>query len=76
MTTYDLLTNSCSTMFNLCPITMPRVTTTMNDVAMQNMLLLTNNILPHKTCLKLRGRILNKGAKRIFLLQHMVQQPW
>jgi len=32
----------------------------MNDVATQNMFLLTDNILPHRTCLKLKGKILNK----------------
>jgi hypothetical protein len=36
------------------------MTTTMNDVATQNMFLLTNNILPHKTCLKPGGKIPNK----------------
>jgi hypothetical protein len=30
------------------------------------MLLLTNNILPHKICLKPRGRILYKGVKDFF----------
>jgi hypothetical protein len=29
------------------------------------MFLLTNNILPYKTCLRPRGRILYKGAKNI-----------
>jgi hypothetical protein len=33
-------------------------------MAMHNMLLLIDNILPHKTCLKPRGRIFNKGAKK------------
>jgi hypothetical protein len=48
-----------------------------NDMAMQNMLLFTNNILSHKTCLKLRGRIINKGANLlVFLFQHMAHQPW
>ncbi len=42
------------------------MTTTTNDVAVQNMLLLTDNILPHKTCLKLGGMILNKGANFYF----------
>jgi len=42
----------------------------MNDMAMQNMLLLIDNILPHKTCLKPRGRILNKGAKKQFASTH------
>ncbi len=37
-----------------------------NDVVMHNMFLLIDNILPHKTCLKARGRIFNKGAKNIF----------
>ncbi len=32
------------------------------------MLLLTNMIMPHKTCLKLRGRILYKGVKNIFFV--------
>jgi hypothetical protein len=47
----------------------------MNDVAVQNMLILIANILPHKTCLKPRGKIVNKGAKKK-LLQHMRHQPW
>jgi hypothetical protein len=34
------------------------------------MLLLTNNILPHKTCLKLGSKILNKGAKMFFASTH------
>ncbi len=38
----------------------------MNDVVVQNILLLTDNILPHKTCMKPRDRIFNKGAKNIF----------
>jgi hypothetical protein len=33
-----------------------------NDVVMQNTLLLTDNILPLQTCLKLGGKIFNKGA--------------
>jgi len=33
-----------------------------NDVAMQNTFMLINNILPHKTCWKLGGKILNKCA--------------
>ncbi len=37
-----------------------------NDVTMCNTLLLTNNILPHKTRLKLKGMILKKGAKNVF----------
>jgi hypothetical protein len=45
-------------MFNSSPITM-----TTNDVAMQNMLMLTYNILPRKTCMKPGGNILDKGAK-------------
>ncbi len=69
-----------TTMFNLSPITMARMTTTMNDVAMQNMFLLTNNILPHtlvkkwgfynsdRTCMKPWGKILNKGAKNFFFV--------
>jgi len=52
-------------MFNLFPITTAKMTMTMNDVAVQSMLLLIDNILPDKTCLKLGGRILNKGAKKI-----------
>jgi hypothetical protein len=48
-----------------------------NDMAMQNMHLLIDNILPHKTCLKLRGKIFSKGANFLFfLLQHMAHQPW
>jgi hypothetical protein len=38
------------------------MTTAMNDLAIQNMFLLIDYILPHKTSLKLGGRILNKGA--------------
>ncbi len=57
-------------MFNLSPITMTRMTTATDDMAMQNMLLLIDNILPHKTCLKPRGRILNKGAKKQFASTH------
>jgi len=53
-------------MFNLFPITMVRMTTTMNDVAMQNMFLLINIILTCRTCMKLGGKILNKGAKLFF----------
>jgi hypothetical protein len=45
---------------------MARMATAMNDVVMQNMLLSTYNILPHKTCSKLGDRILNRGAKNIF----------
>jgi hypothetical protein len=64
-------------MFNLSPITTTKMTMATYDVAMQNMLLLTYNILPHKTCLKLRGKIFNKGANfYLFLLQHMAHQPW
>jgi len=58
-------------MFNLSPITITKMTTTTNDMAVQNMLLLTNNILPHKTSLKSGGMILNKVAKKK-ILQHMV----
>jgi hypothetical protein len=36
-----------------------------NDVVVQNMLLLTDNILPHKICLKLGGMILNEGTQII-----------
>jgi len=64
-------------MFNLFPITTTKMTMATNDMPMQNMLLLTNNFLPHKTCSKLRGKIFNKGANfYLFLLQHMVHQPW
>jgi hypothetical protein len=49
-----------TTMFNLSPITTTKMTMTMNDVAVQNMLLLTNNILPHKTCLKPKAWFLIK----------------
>ncbi len=41
---------------------------TTNDAAMQNMLLLTNTIMPHKTRSKLGGRILYKGIKNIFFV--------
>jgi hypothetical protein len=47
-------------MFNLSPNTTTKMTMTTNDMATQNMLLLTNNILPHRTCLKLGGMIFNK----------------
>jgi hypothetical protein len=53
-------------MFNLSPITTARMATTTNDMAVQNMFFLINNILPHNTCLKPRGRIFNKGAKNLF----------
>jgi hypothetical protein len=53
-------------MFNLSPITTAKMATTTNDVAMQ-MLLLIDNILPHKTCLKPGGKIHNKGANLYFL---------
>jgi len=33
-----------------------------NDMVVQNMFLLTYNILQHKTCLKLGGKIHNKGT--------------
>jgi len=52
-------------MFNLSPIIITKMTMPTNDMAVQNMIMLTNNILPHKTCLKSRGMILNKGAKKI-----------
>jgi hypothetical protein len=39
---------------------------TTNDVVVQNMFLLIDNILSHKTCMKPRDRILNKGAENIF----------
>jgi hypothetical protein len=42
-----------------------RITAT-NDMVVQNMLLLIDNIMPHKTCLKLGSRILSKGAKFYF----------
>jgi phosphoribosylpyrophosphate synthetase len=45
---------------------MAKMTTTTNDVAMQNMLLLIDNIMPHRTCLKPRDMIFNKGAKSFF----------
>jgi hypothetical protein len=35
-------------------------------MAMQNMLLVTNNILPHWTCLKPWGMIFNKHQKIFF----------
>jgi hypothetical protein len=34
------------------------------------MLLLTDNILPHKTCLKLRGKSFSKGANFFFASTH------
>jgi hypothetical protein len=54
---------------------MAKMTTTTNDVAMQNMFMLIDNIMPHRKCLKPRGMILNKSTKNIFLLQHMGHQP-
>jgi hypothetical protein len=45
---------------------MAMMITAINDVAVCNTLLLTNNILPHKTHLKLKGMILNKGAKNVY----------
>jgi hypothetical protein len=57
-------------MFKLSPITTTRRTMTTNEAPVQNMLLLTYNILPHKTCLKLGSRILNKGAKMFFASTH------
>ncbi len=47
-------------MFNLSPNTTTKMIMTTSDMATQNMLLLTNNMLPHRTCLKSRGMILNK----------------
>jgi hypothetical protein len=56
---------------------MAKMTTTTNDVAMQNMFLLIDNIVPHRTYLKPRGMILNESANfYLFLLQHMGHQPW
>jgi hypothetical protein len=46
------------------------MTTAMNDVVVQNMLLLTDNNLPHYTCLKLRGKIFNKGTILFFAPTH------
>jgi len=46
------------------------MTMAMNDVAVQNMLLLIANILPHKTCLKPRGKIVKKGAKKKIASTH------
>ncbi len=64
-------------MFNFSPIIMAKMTTTTNDVAMQNMFLLIDNIVPHRTYLKPRGMILNESANfYLFLLQHMGHQPW
>ncbi len=40
------------------------LTVTTNYMIVHNMLLLTNNILPHKTCLKPKDKIFNKGAKK------------
>ncbi len=57
-------------MFNLFPIIMARMTTATNDVVVQNMLLLTDNILPHKTCLKPRGMILDKGGQKKIASTH------
>jgi hypothetical protein len=57
-------------MFNLFFITTARMTIAMNDMVVQNMLLLTYNILPHKTCLKLGGMIHNKGAKKKIASTH------
>jgi hypothetical protein len=42
------------------------MTTAMNDMVVQNMFLLIDNILQHETCLKLGGKILNKGTKKLF----------
>ncbi len=53
-------------MFNLSPITTARTTTATNDMVVQNMLMLIDNILPHKTCMKPGGRIFDKGAKNVF----------
>ncbi len=57
-------------MFKLFPITTTMKTMATNDVAVQNMFLLTNNILPHKTCLKLGSKILDKSAKLFFASTH------
>ncbi len=57
-------------MFNLFPIITARMTTATNDVVVQNMLLLTNNILRHKTCLKPRGMILDKGGPKKIASTH------
>jgi len=38
------------------------------------MFFLLDNILPHRTCLKPRGKIIKKCTKDIFLLQHMGHQ--
>jgi len=42
-------------MFNLSPITTIRMIMAMNDVTMQNMFLLTNNILAHKRCVEAKA---------------------
>jgi hypothetical protein len=49
---------------------MARMTTATSDVVVQNMLLLTDNILPHKTCLKPRGMTLDKGGKKKIASTH------
>ncbi len=49
------------------PIIMAKMTMTMN-VAVQNMTMLIDNILPHKTCMKLGGGFLIKEPIFIFLL--------
>jgi hypothetical protein len=45
-------------MFDLSPIITAKMTMATNDVAMQKMPMLIDNILPHRTCLKLGGKIL------------------
>jgi hypothetical protein len=40
------------------------------------MFMLLNNILPCRTCLKPRRKIIKRCAKNIFLLQHVGHQPW
>ncbi len=49
-------------MFNLSRNVMAMMTTTTSDVALQNMFLLTNYIIPHKTCWKLGARFLIKDS--------------
>jgi hypothetical protein len=45
---------------------MAKMATTTNDMVVYNMLMLIDNNLPHKTCMKLGGRIFDKGAKNFF----------
>jgi hypothetical protein len=52
---------------HMFPIIMAKMTMTMN-VAVQNMTMLIDNILPHKTCMKLGGGFLIKEPIFIFLL--------